>query len=134
MAAQTCRYAHRWEQRGVWASDGSKSSFTRLARDGHIAKRSAQTVLLRGRALDGAPAVAAAFSAGKLSADQVDQLLTTRHGREGLFARDEQTLIDEARRLRVAELLNSRCSPIGVTEPTPSSAPTTPNRSCPNHT
>ena len=38
MAAQACRFAHRWEQRGVWSSDGSRSSSARLARDGHVAK------------------------------------------------------------------------------------------------
>lgn len=31
LAGQVCRYAHCWEQRGVWSSDGSKSSWTRLA-------------------------------------------------------------------------------------------------------
>ncbi|MFT3854839.1 MAG: DUF222 domain-containing protein [Ilumatobacteraceae bacterium] len=102
--AQLCRLAHRWEQRGVWSSDGSKSSTARMARDGQIAKSNAQRALLRGRHLEAAPIVAAAFEAGELSVDQVDVLLAAQPNRERLFARDEPTLVDEARRLRVTEL------------------------------
>ncbi|MFT3853509.1 MAG: HNH endonuclease signature motif containing protein [Ilumatobacteraceae bacterium] len=49
--AQLCRMARRWEQRGVWASDGSKSSSARMARDGHVGRGTSQRVLLRGRRL-----------------------------------------------------------------------------------
>ena len=48
--------------------------------------------------------VAAAFAAGELSADQADMLLHARTGREALFARDEQTLVDQARELRLGQL------------------------------
>jgi len=48
--------------------------------------------------------VAAAFAAGELSADQADMLLQACSGREALFARDEQTLVDQARELRVGQL------------------------------
>ena len=61
------------------------------------------TVLLRGRSLDAAPVVAAAFAAAELSADLVDLLLGAQAGREAIFARDEQ-LLDQARELRAAQL------------------------------
>ncbi|MFT3855517.1 MAG: DUF222 domain-containing protein [Ilumatobacteraceae bacterium] len=102
--AQLCRCAHRWEQRGVWASDGSRSSSARMARDGRTGKAAAQRVLLRGRHLEAAPFVAAAFEAGELSVDQVDALLAAQPGREVVFARDEEVLVDQARNLRVTEL------------------------------
>ena len=104
LAAEVCRVTHRWEQRGVWAGDGSKSSTARLARDGHITKRTAHALLWLGRRLDEAPVVAAAFAAGELSADQADMLLQACSGREALFARDEQTLVDQACELRVGQL------------------------------
>ena len=88
----------------MWEGDGSKSSVARLARDGHTSKGAAQRVLLRGRRLDAAPVVASAFVAGDLSADQVDLLLAAQAGREGLFARDEETLVEQARELRVGQL------------------------------
>jgi len=104
LAAQVCRVTHRWEQRRVWEGDGSKSSAARLARDGHTSKGTAQRVLLRGRRLDAAPFVAAAFVVGELSTDQVDLLLAAGAGRDELFARDEATLVEQARELRVGQL------------------------------
>ncbi len=107
LAAQVCRVTHRWEQRGVWAGDGSKSSAARLARDGHTSKGTAKAVLVRGRRLDRTPVVAAAFAAGDLSADQVDVLLRAQAGREELFARDEEVLVAKVRPLRMAELVKA---------------------------
>jgi hypothetical protein len=104
LAAQVCRVAHRWDQTGVWSADGSRSASARLARDGHTSQSSARTMLLRGRRLDTAPHVAAAFATGELSTDQVDLLLGASAGREVVFERDEQTLVSQARSLRVAEL------------------------------
>src|SRR6478736_432229 len=89
LAAQVCRVTHRWEQRRVWEGDGSRSSAARLG---------------RGRRLDAAPFVAAAFAAGELSTDQVDLLLAAGAGRDELFARDEETLVEQARELRVGQL------------------------------
>ncbi len=98
--AQLGRIAHRWSQRGVWSSDGSKSAAARLARDGHRSRRSARAILSRGRRLSTAPLVAASFADGVLSADQADVLLGAAAGREELFARDEQLLVGQARTLR----------------------------------
>ena len=99
LAAQT----RRWEQRRVWEGDGSKSSAAQLARDGHTSKGAAQRVLLHGRRLDTAPVVAAAFVTG-MSTDQVNLLLAAQAGRDELFARDEETLVEQARELRVGQL------------------------------
>ena len=104
LAAQTCRLANRWERRGVWQGDGSKSAAARLARDAHVAQHTARTVLWRGRGLDGCPLVAAAFTAGEISVDQLDMLLAAQSGREAVFARDEEVLVGQARELRVAQL------------------------------
>jgi hypothetical protein len=102
--AQVCRVARRWHQRGVWCGDGSKSPAARMSRAGHVSQRTARTVLWRGRRLGTTPVVAAAFADGHLSADQVDLLTAAQADREAPFSRDEEVLVDQARRLRVAEL------------------------------
>lgn len=102
--AELTRTAHDWEQSGAWGADGSRSSTSRLARDGHVSERTARVVLSRGDRLTNTPHVAAAFAAGDLSADQVDLLLAAAIAREPLFERDEEMLVGQATKLRVREL------------------------------
>lgn len=107
LAAEITRTVHDWEQSGAWAEDGSRTSTTRLARDGHTSEGTARAVLSRGDRLTKAPAVAASFAAGDLSTDQVDLLLAAAIGREPLFARDEAMLVGLATELRVRQLVTA---------------------------
>ena len=107
LAAELTRTAHHWSVCGEWASDGSRSAATRLARDGRMSQRSAHTVLGRGDQLTRMPHVAAAFAAGELSTDQVDLLIASAASRQPLFARDEELLVAQAKTLRVGELVKT---------------------------
>lgn len=98
--------AARWDSRGLWAYDGSKSAPARLARETGTARASAQRVLRRGRALAEMPVAAEALAAGEISPDHVD-LLASANARQrvALFTRDEKLLVDDAKTLRYDQLV-----------------------------
>jgi hypothetical protein len=78
-AAARARVTQRWDARGVWSDDGSKSAAARLARDTGLSRAHAHAVLRRARRLATMPLVAAALTDGTRSGDVVD--LLTRRGR-----------------------------------------------------
>jgi hypothetical protein len=64
LAAVRAGVAARWDGRGVWSDDGSKSAAARLARDTGLSRAHAHAVLRRARRLATMPLVAAALTDG----------------------------------------------------------------------
>ena len=86
-----------WDARHVWAGDGSKTPSARLGRDCRLSPEAAHREVRRARSLRGMPATAAAFAAGTISSDHVDALRSVATPEfAGLFARDEQMLVEFA--------------------------------------
>src|SRR5262245_42217195 len=65
--AQEARFLAVWDQRRVWAGDGSKSPAARLARDCGLSEMTARRELRRADRLDHLPLVAAGLASGELS-------------------------------------------------------------------
>src|SRR4051812_37053490 len=61
-----------WEARDLWADDGSKASWARLAREAEMTPITAKVEVRRAKKLRMMPVTAIAFAEGKLTADQVD--------------------------------------------------------------
>ncbi len=94
-----------WATRGLPALDGSRSAAARFARDTGCATATASHLLRRAARLRTMTATAEAFARGDLSADKVDMLCRANSdGREALFARDQQFLVSEAKRLHAEDL------------------------------
>ena len=101
LAAATAAVLARWDARGVWRDDGSRSAATRLARDGRTSLTTARVDLRRARHLTAMPATAAALGAGRVSMDHVDLLgRADQPHRHELFLRDEELLVDQCSTLR----------------------------------
>lgn len=104
LGAVAAKLLGRWDRRGVWAADGSRSAAARLARETSCATSSAKVELRRARQLASMPATAAAVTDGRLSLDHVDLLgRANRPWRNAVFADHEQALVDECAKLRFAE-------------------------------
>jgi uncharacterized protein DUF222 len=98
----------RWDQRGVWAGDGSRSAASRLARDTKTSISSANVELRRARHVCSMPATFAAVRDGALSLDHVDLLgRANRPWRGAVFAEHEPTLVAECTKLRFAHAVKA---------------------------
>src|SRR5215216_4726470 len=105
LAAVSAKVAARWETRGVWTGDGSRSSAARLARDAGISLGTARRELRRGRALGDMPSTAAALAAGRVSMDHLDLLARANTtSRRDAFVHDEAMLVEHCTTLRYAQL------------------------------
>ncbi len=94
----------RWDGRGVWTGDGSRTAKSRLARDCHTSVTTAAVELRRARHLATMPHTAAAVTAGRLSLDHVDLLARANQPwRNSVFADHEAVLVDECAKLRYAQ-------------------------------
>jgi Domain of unknown function (DUF222) len=101
LAAAGARLLARWDRRGVWTGDGSRSAAARLARDTRTGIGTARRDLNRARKLESMPHTASALAAGALSADHVDLLGSANDGaRRPVFADHEQLLVEQCTRLR----------------------------------
>jgi Domain of unknown function (DUF222) len=108
LAALNASALARWDGRGVWQSDGSRSAATRLARDGGVSLTTAHIELRRARALVDMPATAAAVGAGRVSMDHVDLLgRADQTHRHDLFLRDEELLVDQCATRRHAQAVRA---------------------------
>lgn len=72
--AVTAGFVGRWDARGGWADDGSRSAGARLGRDGGCSPVGAGAVVGRARRCRSMPLVARAWSAGEVSTDHVARL------------------------------------------------------------
>ncbi|MEO7557066.1 MAG: DUF222 domain-containing protein [Acidimicrobiales bacterium] len=100
LAAVRAKVVARWDAVQSWADDGSKSPRARLGRECRLSPRVAGAEVRRARKLRHMPHTASALAAGDVSVDHVTMLASCNSGRlRGLFARDEELLVGEARRL-----------------------------------
>jgi hypothetical protein len=91
----------RWDDRGVWSGDGSRSAAARLSRDTNTSSSSAKVELRRARALRTMPATRSAVADGRLSIDHVDLLARANQTwRDAVFADHEALLVEQCERLR----------------------------------
>ena len=91
----------RWDHRGVWAGDRSRSAASRLARETRCSLTSANVELRRARKLQTMPHTAAAVTAGVLSLDHIDLLgRANQQWRDAVFAEHEEMLVGECAKLR----------------------------------
>jgi hypothetical protein len=98
-AEETTLFA-RWDTSNVWADNGSKSSAHRYARETGISITEAKRIKTRARTLLTMPATMFAFACGELTTGRVDMLVCTNQERVAdLFARDEEMLVDEVKKL-----------------------------------
>jgi Domain of unknown function (DUF222) len=101
LAAVRARLLSRWDRRGVWTGDGSRSAAARLARDTHTSVSTAGRELGRARTLEAMPHTATALASGELSPDHVDLLGSANDGaRRPVFADHEPLLVEQCQRLR----------------------------------
>jgi hypothetical protein len=84
-----------------WATDGAQNSVAWVATRCHVQKAEARRYLRLGRAMAQMPLVKEAWSCGDIGTAQVDRLVRARTMRtEELFERDEELLVEEAKKLK----------------------------------
>lgn len=100
-AGVRARFVAEWEARRVWADDGSKAAWGRLARECQLSETTAKTEVARAKKLRSMPVTTAELAAGRLSLDQADLLRSANQPDIAvLFERDEQLLVTELQKLR----------------------------------
>ena len=98
----------RWDRRGVWAGDRSRSAASRLARELRCSLTSANVELRRARKLATMPHTAAAVLAGSLSLDHVDVLgRANQPWRDAVFTDHEKALVGECAKLRFSHAVKA---------------------------
>jgi Domain of unknown function (DUF222)/HNH endonuclease len=121
LEAAHCRLVRAWDNRQVWADNGSKSPAARLARETGMRRARATTLVRRGRQLAAMPATAAAYARGELSGDHVDVLAAcTGDATVAAFAESEEVLVEACRTpwfenaVRTLEYWRQRVDPDGA--------------------
>jgi hypothetical protein len=103
-AAVRARLMSVWDARRLWADDGSKAPWGRIARECSLHKITAKAEVRRARKLRSMPGTATALAEGKLSVDQADLLgLANQPAIAQLFAEEEQLLLNDVQSCRVTE-------------------------------
>ena len=98
LEAVWCQLIGVWDNRTLWADNGSKAPGARLARDTHVRRGRADRLVTRGRTLDSMPATAEAYAAGEINGDHVDLIASCdRQWRHAIFADHEATLVNICR-------------------------------------
>ena len=90
-----------WDARHAWAEDGALSASSWMAHRTTTSKRDAGRMVRAARLAFRRERTAKALDAGDVSASQVEVLATAVKGRERLFDRDEDVLLDAAATLGV---------------------------------
>lgn len=104
LAGAHARILARWDARGVWRSDRSRSAVARLARETCHFTSSARHELQRARRLAAMSATEAGLVGGELSLDQVDVLTRANlPHRSAHMAQDELQLVGACAALSAAE-------------------------------
>lgn len=93
--AAWCQLIGAWDDRKVWADNGSKAPGARLSRDCRMRKAAADHLVHQARELASMPATAAAFAAGEITSDHVDLLAAANtSNRTAAFTDDEADLVE----------------------------------------
>jgi Domain of unknown function (DUF222) len=98
LEAQWCGLIARWDNRQIWADNGSKAPGARLARETHRRHSEADRLVHRARDLVKMPATAAAYQAGGIYGGHVDLVAACdREWRNADFADAEELLVNLCR-------------------------------------
>jgi hypothetical protein len=98
LEAQWCRLIARWDNRQVWADNGSKAAGARLARETHRRHGDADRLVRRSRDLATMPATEVAYQAGEICGAHVDLVGSCdRQWRNAAFVDAEEMLVDLCR-------------------------------------
>jgi hypothetical protein len=86
---------------GEWALDGAQNATAWIDTRCHLQKAEVRRALRLGRAMAHMPVVKEAWQSGEIKTAQVERMVKAKTPRtEEVFARDEQMLVDEAKRLK----------------------------------
>jgi hypothetical protein len=97
------RAAVSFDAGGEWSTDGAQTSVAWVDTRCHLPRRDARRALRLGKALAQMPLADEAWANGDIGAAQVEVLVRLRSVRtEEAFARDEEILVDQAKRLKFA--------------------------------
>jgi hypothetical protein len=104
LASVRSRPLAEWEARNLWADDGSRAAWARLAREAEMHPVTAKVEVQRAKKLRMMPVTAVAFAEGKLSVDQVDLLCSAYQPPIAeVFERDETVLVNDLAGLRLPD-------------------------------
>ena len=99
--AEVVRVAGQWEAGSDWAHDGALSASSWLAHRAPVSTRDARRLVRTARLAFRHERTGKALAAGDVTTAHADVLATLVKGRERLFARDEDVLLDVAATLSV---------------------------------
>ena len=100
LGVASARCLRRWDARGLWASDQSRSAAARLARECNTSIGTARRELHRAKRIEDLPITASAVAAGDLSLDHVDLFGAACLAAPDAFAADEPMLVERCTELR----------------------------------
>lgn len=100
--AEWMRWAAEWDRRQAWSLDGALSGGAWLSRNASMAASTARERLRVARELAELPVAMAAFALGSIGYSQVRMITSARRpATSAAMARDEELLVENARRLTV---------------------------------
>ena len=98
LEAQWCRLIRVWDNRQIWADNGSKAAGARLARETHRRRKECNRLVGRARDLTKMPHTAAAYQAGEIYGAHVDLVASCdREWRNAEFTDAEELLVNLCR-------------------------------------
>src|SRR4051794_39743819 len=94
-------FTAEWDTRRIWADDGSRAPWARLARECGLSPVKAKANLCRARRLRSMHCTRDALTDGRLSTDQTELVVKANQpGLEDYFERDETLLVEQVSTLR----------------------------------
>jgi hypothetical protein len=98
LQAAWCQHIDPWVTRQIWAADGSKAAYARLARETHLRPGTARQLVSRSRQLTTMPVTAAAYATGEIGGEHVDLIGScNRQWPDADFHDDEAALVEKCR-------------------------------------
>jgi len=107
MRAEAMRIIGAWDARKAWAEEGALSASSWLAHRASVSKRDANRMVRASRLTHRHDRTAKALAAGDVSASHVEVMASMVKGRERLFDRDEDVLLDAAATLDVDDFVTA---------------------------
>ncbi|MFN8025316.1 MAG: DUF222 domain-containing protein [Acidimicrobiia bacterium] len=104
LQAEFVRLTAEWNAAGAWGADGFVSPGSWLTANAHMAKPAAGRLLRSARHVRRFAATGEALADGTVTAEKVELLARSARHREKFYERDEQVLLDVARRLSARDL------------------------------
>jgi hypothetical protein len=104
MGAELVRLTAEWNAIGAWGIDGSVSPTSWLCAHGRMTRPAAGRTVRSARHVLRFAATGDALADGRVTTAKLDLLAEVARGREQLYERDEQVLLDAAARLDVRDL------------------------------